>query len=130
MTDLAGSLFVNPALTFQLRNHQGKLARMRVDTGDEIQNLSHPRCVFHYFRARLRIHVEVPLSYQALGWEKKSLSGSSPLLHGPAPWHRGQANSNPPTSPENKTHQSNFKSAYLKSFSFHHLIFMLLLRYW
>jgi hypothetical protein len=36
-------------------------------------------------RHRPRIQIVLPVRFQVLGWEKRSLSGSSPVLHGPDP---------------------------------------------
>jgi hypothetical protein len=98
MTDLAGSLWANRTLTSHLRNHHGNLAGTGAGTGNEIQKLSRLRRVLLYLRARFRIHVELPVRFQALGWEKRSLSGSSPVLHGQEPRRcRSFAGAQPPS---------------------------------
>jgi hypothetical protein len=81
VTDLAGSLCNNRALTSHLQNRRCNLAC----TGNEVGKFSRLRLVLQCLSARLRIHFELPVKFQALGWEKRSLSGSSPALHGQEP---------------------------------------------
>jgi hypothetical protein len=64
------------------KKSHGSLTGTGVGTGNEIQNLSRLRLVLRCLRARLRIHFELPVRFESLGWEKRSLSGSSPVLHG------------------------------------------------
>jgi hypothetical protein len=82
MPDWAGLLSDNRVLTFHLRTHHGNLAGTGAGAGNEIRKLSRLRRVRLHLKARPRIHVELPVRLQALGWEKRILSGSSPALHG------------------------------------------------
>jgi hypothetical protein len=118
MPDLAGLLSDNRALTFHLRNHHGDLAGLGAGTGNEIQKLSRLRRVPLYLRARLQIHVELPVRFQALCWEKRSLSGSSPVLHGQKPRCFFSFAGTPPPNPTKKLHYAPTKPEFRNLFGF------------